>query len=66
MTAVGQRALVGKILFVSAVLMMLAAGLIWAGAIVVDEPTRTYLAGGLALVGATDFVLGIFFLKGGH
>ena len=66
MTAVGQRALVGRIMFVSAVLMMLAAGLIWTGAIVVDEPARTYVAGALALVGATDFLLGIFFLKGGR
>ena len=28
------------------------------------EDLRTYVAGALALVGATDFVLGIFFLKG--
>ena len=61
-----RRALVGKILFVSAVMMFIAASLIWVRVIPMDESSRFYAAVALAGVGVTDVILAMFFLKGGR
>lgn len=66
MTVVERRALVGKILFVSAMVMFIAASLIWARVIPMDESSRFYAAVALAAVGVTDVFLAMFFLKGGR
>jgi hypothetical protein len=66
MTAPARKTLVGKILFVSAILMLLGAGLIWTGAIPFDEPARAYAAGILGAVAAADLVMGMLFMRGGH
>jgi hypothetical protein len=60
----GNRALAGRILGFTALLMLLAAGLIWFGTIPVGEPLRTYLALALGAAGAVDLVIAVFFLKG--
>jgi phosphoribosylformylglycinamidine synthase I len=66
MTIAERRALVGKILFVSAVMMFIAASLIWARVIPMEESSRFYAAVALAAVGVTDVILAMFFLKGGR
>jgi hypothetical protein len=66
MSIVERRALVGRILFVSAVLMFIAAALIAARVIPMADPSRFYAAVALAAVGATDVILAMFFLKGGR
>jgi hypothetical protein len=66
MSAPARRALVGKILVVSGILMLLGAGLIWTGAIPFDDPARGYAAGILGAVAAADLVMGMLFMRGGH
>ena len=66
MTVVERRALAGRILFISAMMMFLAASLIWARVIPIDESARFVAAVALAAVGVTDVLLAMFFLKGGQ
>lgn len=66
MTVAERRGLVGKILFVSAVMMFIIASLIWARVVPIDDASRVYAAVALAAVGVTDVILAMFFLKGGR
>ena len=64
MTDVGNRATAGRILVVTAFLMLLGALLIWLGIIPVDESLRRYLALALGAAGIADVFMAVFFLKG--
>ena len=52
-----------KVVFATAVLMILAAGLMWARVIPLDEGMRPLVAGALCLAAVFDVITGVFFLK---
>ena len=56
------RAVVGKVLLASAVLMLGVAGAVWTGMIPLDAGIRPYVTVAFGLAGAVDGVLGLRFL----
>ena len=60
----GNRALAGKILVFTGILMLLGAVLIWLRVIPTSDSMRLYIAGALAAAGAADIVMAVFFAKG--